>query len=45
MILALQAVGRLGHPALGFIVPGLVFAISFALTWMLYRHYSKKPPG
>lgn len=39
-----QAVQRIGHPSLGIIIPALIFAVSFILTWMLYRHYSRKPP-
>lgn len=35
---------RLGHPALGWIVPGAIFVLSFVLTWMVYRHFSQKPP-
>lgn len=35
---------RLGHPALGWIVPGAIFLLSFVLTWMVYRHFSQKPP-
>lgn len=26
----------------GIIVPGVVFVISFAATWALYRHFSRK---
>lgn len=36
---------RIGNPALGWIIPSVVFATSFVLTWMLYRHFSKKPPA
>jgi hypothetical protein len=43
-ILLLAEAQRLGHPALGWIVPGAVFLLSFALTWMVYRHFSQKPP-
>lgn len=40
----LQSPQRLGHPALGWIVPGAVFVVSFVLTWMVYRHFSQRPP-
>jgi hypothetical protein len=40
MLALLQA--RIGHPALGWIIPGVVFLASFVLTWMIYRHFSKK---
>lgn len=41
--LAAQAT-RLGSPIWGVIIPAVVFAVSFVLTWLLYRHYSKRPP-
>ncbi len=45
MIALLQtAPARIGHPALGWIIPAVVFVVSFVLTWMLYRHFSQKPP-
>lgn len=34
---------RIGHPSLGVIIPAVVFAVSFVLTWMLYKHFSRKP--
>ena len=30
--------------ALGWIIPAVIFVGSFVLTWMLYRHFSQKPP-
>jgi hypothetical protein len=33
---------RIGHPWLGVIIPAVVFLASFVLTWMLYRHFSKR---
>lgn len=33
---------RLGHPALGWIVPGVIFLVSFVLTWMVYRHFARR---
>jgi hypothetical protein len=39
-----QALPRIGSPILGWIIPAVVFLISFVLTWMLYRHFSQKPP-
>ena len=33
---------RIGHPALGWILPGFIFVASFVLTWVLYRHFSRK---
>mgnify|MGYP001575548605 FL=1 len=43
-MIALLAPARIGHPALGWIIPAVVFVVSFVLTWMLYRHFSQKPP-
>jgi hypothetical protein len=40
MMLALST--RIGHPALGWIIPGCIFIVSFALTWAIYRHFSRK---
>lgn len=31
------------YSVIGIVVPGLVFIVSFTLTWMLYRHFSKEP--
>ena len=42
-MILLQTAQRLGHPALGWLIPGVVFLVSFVLTWMLYRHFSRKP--
>ncbi len=33
---------RIGAPFLGVIIPLLVLAISFVVTWLLYRHFSKQ---
>ena len=27
------------------IVPAALLAVSFLATWMLYRHFARKPPG
>ena len=32
---------RIGTPVLGIVIPGIVFIVSFILTWLLYRHFSK----
>jgi len=36
---------RVGGPLWGIIIPGIIFAISFVLTWMLYKHFSRRPPS
>jgi hypothetical protein len=38
----LQESARIGHPILGFIIPALIFGISFAVAWALYRHFTQK---
>ncbi len=35
-------VERLGGAWAGILIPAVVFTISFVLTWMLYKHFSKK---
>ncbi len=40
-MLAQQPV-RIGHPILGYIIPAVVFGLSFLIAYLLYRHYSKK---
>lgn len=33
---------RLGGTWAGIVIPATVFAVSFWLTWLLYKHFSKK---
>jgi len=33
---------RIGHPALGIVIPAIVFAVSFLVAYLLYRHFSKE---
>lgn len=40
--MTLMLAGPIGHPSLGIILPAVIFLISFAATWMLFRHFSKK---
>jgi len=40
--LANQVLPRVGKPILGLIIPGLVFLISFLLTYLLYQHFVKE---
>lgn len=37
----LFANGPIGHPLLGVIIPAVIFLISFAAAWLLFRHFSK----
>lgn len=32
---------RIGKPILGILIPMFVFIVSFVITWILYRHFSK----
>lgn len=32
----------IGHPSLGWILPALIFAVSFWVAWACYRHFTKK---
>jgi len=38
----LQTAGRIGSPVLGIIIPATILLISFILTWLLYRHFSRQ---
>jgi len=40
--LVLQQSARIGHPILGYIIPALIFGISFAVAWALYRHFTRQ---
>lgn len=39
-----QSTARIGSPLLGVVIPAIVFVFSFVVTWLLYRHFSRKPP-
>jgi hypothetical protein len=39
---ALQNAGPIGHPILGIVLPTLIFAVSFWVAWICYRHFSRK---
>jgi hypothetical protein len=34
---------RLGSNLFGIVIPLFVFVFSFVVTWLLYRHFSRKP--
>jgi hypothetical protein len=34
----------IGSPMLGVWIPAVVLLVSFVLTWMLYKHFSRRPP-
>jgi hypothetical protein len=41
-LVLLQQMTRIGHPILGYIIPALIFGISFAVAWALYRHFTRE---
>ena len=38
----LVASTRIGSPMLGIIIPAIIFAFSFLVTYLLIRHFMKK---
>ena len=42
MIFLLQPAMRIGSPILGVLIPMAIFLVSFLVTWLLYRHFSKQ---
>ena len=44
-LLVQQAAERATSPLWGILVPALIFIIAFAVTLMLYRHFSKEHHG
>lgn len=42
MAVILQQSMRMDSSLLGVVIPLLVFLVSFVVTWMLYRHFSKR---
>jgi hypothetical protein len=41
MLLVLLDATRIGKPILGVVIPLLIFIISFGVSWLLYKHFSK----
>lgn len=37
-----QASTRIGPPILGYIIPALIFGLSFFIAFYLYKHFTKK---
>lgn len=33
---------RIGHPVLGYIIPAVIFGVSFFIAFYLYKHFTKK---
>ncbi len=42
MIAYLAQATRIGHPILGYIIPAVIFAVSFFVAYALYKHFTKK---
>jgi hypothetical protein len=42
MAVLFQQSMRIGSPILGVIIPLFIFLVSFVVTWMLYKHFSKR---
>lgn len=41
-IVLAQESPRIGSPFLSIVVPAAVFLVSFLVTWLLYRHFSRQ---
>ncbi len=41
LLLLIAESTRIGSPVLGVIIPGAVLILSFVVTWMLYKHFSR----
>lgn len=37
-----QTAGRIGHPALGYIIPSVIFTLSFIIAFYLYKHFTQQ---
>ena len=35
-------VQRIGSPILGYVIPAVIFAVSFFIAFYLYKHFTKK---
>ncbi len=42
ILLQTSAFHRYGAPIFGYIMPGIIFLISFVVTYLLYRHFTKE---
>jgi hypothetical protein len=31
---------RIGHPILGYVIPAVIFIVSFLVAYLLYRHFT-----
>ncbi|MBN2410958.1 hypothetical protein JXQ31_04645 [candidate division KSB1 bacterium] len=37
-----QTTTRIGSPVLGYIIPAFIFAISFFVAYILYKHFTRQ---
>jgi len=37
-----QQLQRIGHPILGYIIPFIIFLVSFIVAYKLYKHFTKQ---
>jgi len=42
IMILVQTAQRIGSPILGVIIPAAIFAISFLVAFILYKHFTKK---
>ncbi len=42
MVLLIQSASRIGSPALGIILPAIIFGLSAVLTYLMIRHFSQQ---
>jgi hypothetical protein len=42
IVLLVQQLQRIGHPILGYIIPTIIFLISFIVAYRLYKHFTKQ---
>lgn len=41
----LQSATAIGHPILGYIIPAVIFLVSFWVAWACYKHFAKGSSG
>ena len=44
-LLLAQQINRIGHPVLGYIIPAVIFAVSFLVAYALYKHFIRQMDG
>ena len=37
-----QQIERIGHPILGYLIPAIIFAVSFFVAYALYKHFTRQ---